>query len=217
MKHVAYHPDNSTVSIEPGARWYDVYPVLDKVGVAVVGGRAGHVGTAGFFLGGGNSLYSARKGMACDSILRFEVVLASGEVISVDKSTNTDLFVALKGGSSNFGIVTRFDLEAFESKQLWAGVVLYPQTASEALIEAFVPFGNSLDAGVDDSSTIIFQSYIPEFKDIIWFAQYANIDGVEWDEPHKDFWAIQPNISSTLRFTNITDLTSDLALPLGLE
>ena len=32
---------------------------------------------------------------------------------------NTRLFEALKGGSSNFGIVTKFDMQAFEVSDLW--------------------------------------------------------------------------------------------------
>ena len=36
-------------------------------------------------------------------------------------TSNPDLFWALKGGSSNFGIVTKFTLRTFVSKKVWAG------------------------------------------------------------------------------------------------
>ena len=39
-----------------------------------------------------------------------------------NKEHNSDLFFALKGGSSNFGIVTRFDLQTFPGSKVWAGV-----------------------------------------------------------------------------------------------
>jgi len=50
------------------------------------------------------------------------VVVASGEVLTATAEENTDLFWALTGGSSNFGIVTEFTLKTFASKKVWAGI-----------------------------------------------------------------------------------------------
>lgn len=44
--------DGSTVTIGAGVRWMDVSRVLDKKGLAVVGGRNSAVGVGGFTLGG---------------------------------------------------------------------------------------------------------------------------------------------------------------------
>lgn len=74
---VTYHADNETVSIEPGSRWGKVYETLDAVGVHVAGGRAASVGTAGLILGGGNSLFSARTGFVCDSVVNAQVCVMS--------------------------------------------------------------------------------------------------------------------------------------------
>lgn len=53
--------------------------------------------------------------------MNYEVVLADGSVVQANKSSNADLFWALKGGSSNFGLVTRFDIETIKSRKVWAG------------------------------------------------------------------------------------------------
>ena len=42
----------------------------------------------------------------CDNVVNFEVVLSSGQVVDANEKENSDLWVALRGGSSNFGIVT---------------------------------------------------------------------------------------------------------------
>lgn len=52
MNSTIYNKENSTASVGPGARWQGVYEVLDKLGVAIPGGRAGTVGVAGLTLGG---------------------------------------------------------------------------------------------------------------------------------------------------------------------
>lgn len=78
MKQVSLDKENSVASIEPGARWVNVYGALDPEGYTVPGGRAGTVGVPGFLTGGGNSFYTARKGFACDNVKNFEVVTMNG-------------------------------------------------------------------------------------------------------------------------------------------
>lgn len=220
MTDVVYHNDNGTVSVQPGAQWEHVYRVADANKVAVAGGRAGVVGTAGLLLGGGISFHSLRKGMACDSVRRYEVVLANGEIVVADEDNRSDLYVALKGGSNNLGIVTRFDLDAFSTGPLWAGVVLYPNTPeiSSAVADAIVSFSKGIDDGIiEDAATVVWQLYSVRTKQTFWIAQIANLDGKERGRSHDDFWALQPNVSSTMRYTNLTSLTGDLSLEMGMQ
>lgn len=71
---------------------------------------------------GGMSLYSTRYGFACDSVLDFEVVLASGDVVHANTEENADLFVSLKGGLNNFGVVTSFSMKTVPESEIWGGV-----------------------------------------------------------------------------------------------
>jgi len=52
---------------------------------------------------GGMTFLSRRHGFTCDNIHGYEVVLASGEVVYVTADSHPDLWLALKGGSNNFG------------------------------------------------------------------------------------------------------------------
>lgn len=45
--------------------------------------------------------------MWVDQVVNYEVVLADGSIVEANATTNSDLFRALKGGSNNFGIVSR--------------------------------------------------------------------------------------------------------------
>ncbi|KAJ1323683.1 prosolanapyrone-II oxidase [Microdochium nivale] len=107
--------DRQTVDLGPGHDWGHVYTELDKHGLAVSGGRLSPVGVPGLLLAGGVNFHGNQHGWAADNVLEYEVVLASGEIVTVSATEEPDLFWALKGGSSNFGIVTKFKLRAFES------------------------------------------------------------------------------------------------------
>lgn len=86
----------------------------------------------------GLSMFSGRTGFACDSVLEFEVVLASGEVIRANADGNSDLWVALRGGLNNFGIVTGLKMRTFKAGDLWGGVTYYmPETFSQLLQGAY--------------------------------------------------------------------------------
>ncbi|KAK1481618.1 FAD binding domain-containing protein [Colletotrichum tamarilloi] len=52
------------------------------------------------------------------------VVLASGNVIRASQHVNSDLFKALKGGACNFGLVAKFVLKTFPSRNLYGGAMM---------------------------------------------------------------------------------------------
>jgi uncharacterized protein YfiM (DUF2279 family) len=49
------------------------------------------------------SFLSAQHGLACDSVVSYEVVLANGKIVTADAMDHPDLFFALKGGGNQFG------------------------------------------------------------------------------------------------------------------
>jgi hypothetical protein len=62
----------------------------------------------------------------------YEVVLANGSVVTASASLNPELWRVLKGGSSNFGIVTRFTLRSLPSTPLWVGQMFAPAAFQQA-------------------------------------------------------------------------------------
>jgi FAD/FMN-containing dehydrogenase len=67
---------------------------------------------------GGLSFHSTLHGWAADNVVEYEVVLANGNIVIANNSTNQDLFAALKGGGSSFGIVTAFTLHTYPQGQV---------------------------------------------------------------------------------------------------
>lgn len=53
------------------------------------------------------------------SLHRSQVVLPSGAIVNATQKSYPDLWLALKGGSNNFGIVTAFESTAFKQGKFW--------------------------------------------------------------------------------------------------
>jgi FAD/FMN-containing dehydrogenase len=140
MTDVTFDKQSKLASIQPGSRWANVYQELLKDQVCVTGGRDGNVGIGGFLTGGGNSFFAGLHGLGCDNVANFEVVLASGEIINANSSSHADLWTALKGGSGNFGIVTRFDMYTFPAHNLWGGIRAAMRSEGDGLAQMMVDF-----------------------------------------------------------------------------
>ncbi|KAK8115755.1 hypothetical protein PG984_012257 [Apiospora sp. TS-2023a] len=95
---------NETVTFGGGCLWEDVDGALWEKGFATVGGTVSHTGVGGLILGGGFGQLTGRHGLSIDVLVRCEVVLASGEVLTVSETENSDLFWALRGAGHSFGV-----------------------------------------------------------------------------------------------------------------
>ena len=112
------------VSVEAGAIWGHVYnEVMVKAGRYVQGGGCLTVGVAGLINGGGFGSFSKAFGLAAGNLLEAEVVSADGDIKLANACANPDLFWALKGGGSGFGVVTRLTLRTHDLPEV-IGVVL---------------------------------------------------------------------------------------------
>lgn len=141
-------------------------------------------------------------------------MLSSGEIIDANNETNSDLFSALKGGNNNFGIVTRFDLMAFETTPLWGGTVVYPNSTTPAQLQALKNFGDKIESDPYGSAIGIWQ-YTTQNAATIVLNAYDYTAPVVNPAAYAEFLAIPGNISDTLRLTNMSDLTYELEQAAG--
>lgn len=108
--------DRSHVAtVGAGVRLGHVAIELHKNGRAIAHGSCPGVGIAGHLLHGGYGWASHNKGLALDWMKGANVVLANGTQVHCSKKENPDLFWAIRGAGSNFGIVTSFELYTFEA------------------------------------------------------------------------------------------------------
>ncbi|KAI5780992.1 hypothetical protein EDC01DRAFT_667922 [Geopyxis carbonaria] len=130
-------PREGVCSVGPGVRWETVYQKLLENGNTAVGTRSTVMALGGSILGGGLSHLSSQHGWAADNVVNFEVALAGGEVVDANDDVNQDLFWALKGGSNNFGLVTRFDIKIIPQPDgIWGGLLTVNPANITELLEA---------------------------------------------------------------------------------
>lgn len=224
LKEVKLYKKGDVVSVGPGALWGDVYDILDKRGLAVLGGRDAHVGVGGLTLGGesrcnkrhqrshGNNIYlggisffSPERGFACDSVTNFQIVLANGTITDANATFNSDLFVALKGGTNNFGIVTRFDIKTFSQGQLWGGAITYPETVFPQLAAAFTETKQPKNFDPYQALETIFV-YLGQLQTYLGVASLFYSKPLVNASSLKPFTSIQPQISNSMRLSSTVQL-----------
>jgi hypothetical protein len=69
--------------------------------------------------------------------LSYEVVLADGRIVTASALENPDLWRVLKGGSNNFGIVTRFTIRCLPSEPIWVGQIFAPSFQHAKVLKDF--------------------------------------------------------------------------------
>ncbi len=181
LRETSLSADRQTASLGPGLNWLEVNNWIQTFERVIVGGRYAPVGVSGFLLGGGISFFGGQYGWGANSVVQYEMVNANGEIIYASATNNSDLFWALKGGGSNFGIVTKFNVQTHPSNQIFGGAFQYgTTTAAHSLeaIEAFVSPGG----GIDDPKAAILPNY---FIDPATGSQTAGIFGF-YDGDHGD-------------------------------
>ena len=142
LNSIEIHEDQKTASVGSGNRWGRVYSTLESAGYTVPGGRDTSIGVGGLTLGGGISFFSPRVGFVCDAVTNFEIVLESGEIVNANTSSNPQLFRSLKGGSNNFGVVTKMDLPLLEP-DMWGGFLITDISARTTAFDFIEEFGKS--------------------------------------------------------------------------
>lgn len=136
MRDVVVDPVNKTITAQGGCLWADVDKAAAEHGLATVGGTVNHTGIGGLTLGGGYGWLSSAYGLAIDNLLEVELVLADGSILKASETSNPDLFWAVRGAGSCFGVATSFTYRAYDQKNpVWAGTLVYPPPVLASIVE----------------------------------------------------------------------------------
>lgn len=177
----------------------------------VSGARLGAVGVGGLLCGGGLSYYMHERGLAMDSVKKYEVVLANGTIVEASQEVNADLWLALKGSQCTFAIVTRFDLEAFPNSRLWGGVLSYANTPeiTSKFITSLRDFTDNIKNYLPGTAWVYWghNGADPEPKDTIWTG-LVDTSGAINPSPYDNFTSIPGRLTGELVPTKTSSLTA---------
>ena len=138
MRGVHVEPSTHTVRAQGGALWGDCDRETQLFGLAVPGGVVSTTGIAGLTLHGGVGHLRRKHGLSIDNLLSVDIVTADGRLRRASAAENEDLFWAVRGAGSNFGVVTSFEFQAHPvGPMVMVGAVFYPQEAAREVLPAW--------------------------------------------------------------------------------
>jgi UDP-N-acetylenolpyruvoylglucosamine reductase len=140
MRNIEVDPDRGTVRVQGGATWGEVDRATHEHGLAVPCGIISTTGVGGLTLGGGIGHLSRRYGLAIDSLLAVDMVLADGSTVTASEDQNEDLFWAVRGGGGNFGAVTEFLFRGNPVDTVLAGPMFWPLEQTEEVLRFYDQF-----------------------------------------------------------------------------
>ncbi|KAI0050106.1 FAD-binding domain-containing protein [Auriscalpium vulgare] len=110
----------SAVTVGSGVGLKTIYAATAAVGKIVVGGTAATVAAGGgYSQGAGHSALGPIYGLAADNVLEYQVVIASGELITANAVSHTDLFWALRGGGAgSWGVIISATFRTYPAFQV---------------------------------------------------------------------------------------------------
>jgi FAD/FMN-containing dehydrogenase len=141
MRGVTVDPASQTVRVQGGATWGDCDRETQLFGLAVPGGVVSTTGVAGLTLHGGLGHLRRRYGLSIDSLLSVDIVTADGQFRRASATENEDLFWAVRGAGSNFGVVTSFEFQAHPVGPIvFVGAIFYPFADAPTVLPAWRDF-----------------------------------------------------------------------------
>jgi hypothetical protein len=108
MRGIHVDPGARLAHVQGGATWGDLDRETQLFGLATPGGVVSTTGVGGLTLHGGMGHLRSKYGLSLDNLLAVDIVTADGRLTHASAEENPDLFWAVRGAGSNFGVVTSF-------------------------------------------------------------------------------------------------------------
>lgn len=149
MKGIQVDQARRTVRAQAGLRLGELDRETQKFGLATTLGVNTDTGISGLTLGGGYGWLAGKYGLACDNVIRAEVVTADGRILQCSAEQNDDLFWGLRGAGANFGVATELEYKLHAVSSVLGGIVLHP------LQEEVLRFFDEFSSGAPDELTTL--------------------------------------------------------------
>ena len=111
LRGVAVDARATTARANGGALLGELDIAAQTHGLVCPVGVIGHTGVAGLTLGGGVGRLQRNFGLTIDNLRAVELVTADGRTVRASEAEEPELFWAIRGAGSNFGVVTAFEFD----------------------------------------------------------------------------------------------------------
>jgi len=163
MRRVEVDAQKRTVRAEAGCLVADVDQATQRFGLATVMGGCPTVGIGGLTLGGGIGTLTPKYGAACDNLDSAQLMTVNSGQLEANRSSNSDLFWAIRGGGGNFGIATSFQYRLYPITEVLAGALEYRAGQISELLRIYQKFTAAASDEVMVVAMIVSSKPIPRF------------------------------------------------------
>ena len=168
LQQIAFNADKTLAIIQGGVHVKEMVDTAYANDARFATASCNCVGFLGAALGGGLTRVSGLYGLSVDQIRSMNVVLASGEAVTVTARSDPDLWWALRGAAPNFGIVTSAIITAHPVPRAantgWVGPITFSEDKLEAVISTIDEIDLKAHMQID---LIITTSGAPAYAPII--------------------------------------------------
>lgn len=163
MNTVEIDAERRTAKVGAGVRWAEVVAAAEPFGLTGVSGSSSAVGVVGYSLGGGMGSLGRQYGFGADLVVAVDLVAADGRMRRVDAASDPELFWAVRGGKSNFGIVTGLEIGLVPVVTIYGGAVFYAAESARDVLHSFRTWAPTLP---DRASTSVALLNFPPLDEL---------------------------------------------------
>ena len=164
-----------TVTVGAGVKVGELLDALDGTGLTFLAGSSPDPTVVGLTITGGMSWFGRAYGFAANAVASVQIVDAHGRLRTVTRTSDPDLFWALRGGGGDFGIITALEIQLLPGFHLYGGRMLWPLEQMPEVLRAF----REVTAHAPDQLTLWYHTYqfppMPELPEEIRGKAFSSV------------------------------------------
>jgi FAD/FMN-containing dehydrogenase len=138
MREIHIDPETRTARVGAGVCWQQAQQAAAHHDLTGLAASSAATRVVGYTADGGLSPALGRRyGFAADHVRAVELVSADGELRRVDALSEPDLFWALCGGGSGFGVITALEFALHPHARLYGGNLFYAAEHTRPVLDAY--------------------------------------------------------------------------------
>ncbi|MFG6200321.1 FAD-binding oxidoreductase [Nonomuraea sp. JJY05] len=220
LRELSVDPRAGTARLGAGLRWGEVLTAAAEHGLAPLCGSSGQVGVMGYLTGGGLPLAGRTYGFAAGYVRSLDIVTADGLLRTVSPAQEPDLFWAVRGGKSNFGVVVAAEIELLPLRTVYGGELYYPvRDAGHAarVLGSYLAWVKEQPEEMSSSVTLLRFPDVPQLPEEFRGRSFVQVRVVYMGEEEQGARLVEPlralgpekDTCATRPYTEITEIYQD--------
>ena len=167
-------------------------------------------------MGGGWGWSSRKYGLTIDNLLSVDIVTADGQLRTANATENTDLFLGIRGGGGNFGVVTSFEYQLHPIGPMMAGMVVFPLEEAKTVLHFYREFAKTApEEFVYDAVLITMPDGTPVIGTVVCYSGSLE-EGEQVLRPLKEFGSPMMEQIGRMAYVDFQTIINDF-YPAGLH